>query len=72
MNIILPNSDTEIVRDSASPEDDLGTNGDGRKVISGQDLHNIMTRLSELTSDYESTNNAKLNTILAVSVNENV
>jgi hypothetical protein len=34
----------------------------------GTDANNIINRISELITDYEATNNAKLNTILAVAV----
>jgi hypothetical protein len=42
---------------------------DGRHPISGIDVNNLITRLMELTADYEASSNAKLNTILAVAVN---
>jgi hypothetical protein len=58
-----------VVRDSASPTDDNGTGGDGRPVITGNDVNNLMNRMSELIADYEASGNAKLNTILNVAVN---
>lgn len=57
------------IRDGASPEDDSGTGGDGRKVIAANDVHNLINRVSELVTDYEASASAKLNTILNVSVN---
>lgn len=62
--------DGGTVRDGASPTDDAGTGGDGRKVIDGNDVHGIINRCSELIADYEASGGAKRNTILAVSVNE--
>lgn len=57
----IPNDDTERVLDNA--------NLDGRPVIHGDDVHNILNRLTEFVADYEATNNAKLNTVLSVSPN---
>lgn len=48
-----------------------GAQTDGRHVITGNDATAIITRLTELTADYEANTNAKLNTILAVATNEN-
>lgn len=59
----------DVIRDSASPSDDVGTGGDGRPVITGTEATAIITRLQEFIADYEATSNAKLNTVLAVSVN---
>lgn len=60
---------SDIIRDGASPSDDIGTGGDGRHVISGIDATAIITRCNEIITDFEATSNAKLNTILAVAVN---
>lgn len=61
----------DVIRDSASPTDDIGTGGDGRHVITGAQATAIITRCQELIADFEANNNAKLNTILAVAVNSN-
>lgn len=68
MGTLLPVS-ADVVRDGASPVDDEGTNGDGRHVITSNDVNNVINRLSELVTDYEATSNTKLNTLLAVAVN---
>ena len=49
--------------------EDGAFNGDGRKVIDGNMVLNLITRCSELVADMESNNNAKLNTVLSVAVN---
>ena len=41
---------SDVVRDGASPNDDIGTGGDGRKVITGAKVNNIINRLNELRS----------------------
>ena len=46
-----------------------GSKDDGRHPISGIDVNNLITRLTELVADYEAGSNAKLNTILKVAVN---
>lgn len=46
-----------------------GSATDGRHVITGNDATNLITRCSEICTDFEANNNAKLNTILAVAVN---
>ncbi len=43
---------------------------DGRPVITGNEVHLMMSRISEIVADYEASNNAKLNTILQVSPNQ--
>ena len=43
-----------------------GSASDGRPIVSGVDINNLVTRLSEIVTDYEADSNAKLNTILAV------
>jgi len=57
----IPNDGGEEVLD--------GAQSDGRAVISGDDVHNVITRLSELVADLEAGGNAKLNTLAKVSVN---
>jgi hypothetical protein len=49
-----------------------GSATDGRHPISGIDVNNLITRLSELTTDYDANSSAKLNTILAVATNNDV
>ena len=44
---LIPNT-ADVLRDSASPTDDLGTGGDGRPVVTGTKLNNIVTRLIAL------------------------
>lgn len=44
---LIPN-DTQVVRDGASPTDDVGTGGDGRPVITGAKANNIINRLAEV------------------------
>jgi len=46
-----------------------GAEADGRPIINGADVHNIINRLTELVTDYEAAGFAKLNTITAVAVN---
>lgn len=46
-----------------------GSETDGRHPIDGNDAANLITRASELVTDYEASSNAKLNTILNVAVN---
>ena len=56
---LVPNS-ADAVADSAS--------ADGRPIITGQQVNNVMNRLSELITDYQAGGNAKLNTVLQVAV----
>lgn len=44
---LIPNT-ADVLRDSASPQDDLGTGGDGRPVVTGAKLNNIINRLIAL------------------------
>jgi len=60
---------SDVLRDTASPTDDVGTDGDGRHVVTGAELTNLVTRCQELITDFEASSNAKLNTILAVATN---
>lgn len=68
MSALITNT-ADVLRDSASPGDDSGTGGDGRTVVTGQELTSIVTRCQELIADMEAGSNAKLNTLLAVAVN---
>ena len=43
-----------------------GSASDGRHPISGVDVNNLITRLTEVVTDMEASSNAKLNTVLAV------
>jgi len=61
MASLIPNESGDTVID--------GSATDGRHVITGADVTNVITRLGELTTDYEASSNAKLNTILGVAVN---
>jgi hypothetical protein len=47
-----------------------GSATDGRHPITGIDVNNLITRLSELTTDYDAASSAKLNTILAIATND--
>ncbi len=46
-----------------------GSANDGRHSLTGAEATNIITRCQDLLTDYETANNAKLNTILNVAVN---
>jgi hypothetical protein len=46
-----------------------GSASDGRHPISGIDVNNVITRLTEIVADMEANSGAKLNTVLAVAVN---
>lgn len=61
MSTLIANTDADTVID--------GSAEDGRPIIQGDDVHNIVNRCNELISDYEATTNAKLNTVLAVATN---
>ncbi|HLX53422.1 MAG TPA: hypothetical protein VKR58_05760 [Aquella sp.] len=58
-----------ITNDSSIIEDSAATNGDGRQVITGAMVTNIITRAIEKITDYEASSDAKLNTVEQVSVN---
>jgi hypothetical protein len=47
---LIPNTVGNVLRDGASPVDDLGTGGDGRPVVDGAKLNNIINRLTEMRS----------------------
>lgn len=55
---LIPNEAGDIVID--------GSATDGRHVISGAHVVNVITRSMELVADMEANSNAKLNTILSV------
>jgi len=61
MGSLITNNALDIIID--------GSETDGRHVISGADATNVITRIGELITDLEEFSNAKLNTVLAVSVN---
>lgn len=63
----IPNDAGETVQDSAYGTD--GADGDGRPIIDGAQVNNVMNRISELVNDYKANSSAKLNTILQVAVN---
>ena len=46
-----------------------GSATDGRHPLTGNDVANVINRAAEMVADYEASSNAKLNTVLAVSVN---
>jgi hypothetical protein len=46
-----------------------GSDVDGRTPITGNDVQLLMSRVSELVTDYEASSNAKLNTVLKPAVN---
>lgn len=71
---LVPNTAGNIVRDGASPNDDTGTGGDGRPVIDGAKVNNIINRLTALRSATATTGLAMgvagiRDTILQVAVN---
>ena len=68
MSSLITNT-SDVIRDSASPSDDVGTGGDGRNIVTGAEITNVITRCQEIITDFEASSNAKLNTVLNVSVN---
>ena len=60
VSAVIPNDSTLIADGSAS---------DGRAQITNAQATAIITRATDFVTDYEATNNAKLNTVLAVSPN---
>lgn len=65
---IIPDDSNEILKDSAYGSD--GTDGDGRPVVTGEDLNNIVKGdLIDFVATLEANSNAKLNAILSVAVN---
>lgn len=57
---LIPNT-VDVIVDGAAT--------DGRKIITGQMVNNIINRAFEFITDQEAAGNAKLNTVLQVSVN---
>lgn len=51
---LIPNT-SDVLRDGASPTDDVGTGGDGRPVVTGAKLNNIINRLTELRASNAAT-----------------
>lgn len=70
MGSLLP-ATSDVVRDSASPTDDNGTSGDGRHVITSNDVQVLKGILDEFITNIEAASNQDLNGILAVAVNIN-
>jgi hypothetical protein len=58
-----------VIRDSASPTDDVGTGGDGRHVITGNDINVLINQLQAVVTDFEASTNTKLNAYLKPAVN---
>lgn len=65
---LIPNT-SDVLVDGASVNGTDGTGGDGRVVIAGSDVNQIMFRISELVTDYEANNKTKLLSIHGVNVN---
>ena len=63
MSALIPNDSTAVNDGAQQP------NGDGRPVITGAMVNNIITRCQDIITDFEATSNAKLNTVLQVAVN---
>ena len=57
MGALLPVDGGDVLDGSAT---------DGRHVITGNDATALIVRLTELVADYEASDNAKLNTVMAV------
>ena len=57
---LVPNT-TDTIADGAIT--------DGRTIITGADVNNVINRAIEIVTDLEADGNAKLNTILKVAVN---
>jgi hypothetical protein len=71
---LIPNTVGNVLRDAASPTDDVGTGGDGRPVVDGAKLNNIVNRLTALRSTSATTGLAMgvagvRDTVLQVAVN---
>lgn len=60
---------TDFIANDLAAEVIDGAQDDGRPVIDGADVNNIINRLSEFVADMEANGGAKLNTVLAVAVN---
>jgi len=61
MSSLITNSVDDTMIDGAAT--------DGRPLIDGADVNNIVNRLTEFITDMEASGNAKLNTVLAVAPN---
>lgn len=70
MSSLIPNEIDNMLHDAAYGTN--GEDGDGRPVVDGAMLHNIINRAQEIVADYELNDNAKLNTLLSVAVNTGV
>lgn len=71
---LIPNTVANILRDGASPNDDVGTGGDGRPIVDGAKCNNIIVRLTALRSAVATTGLAMSvagvrDTVLQVAVN---
>ena len=64
----IPNT-SAVVPDSASTIPLTGSGSDGRPIITGVMVNNMINRATEIITDYEATSNAKLTTVLQVAVN---
>lgn len=60
VSAVIPNT-VDVILDGAAT--------DGRQIVTGAAITNIVTRAMEVIADYEATSNAKLNTVLNVAVN---
>lgn len=68
MSSLIPNDAGEILMDSAYGTD--GTDGDGRPVVTGQDLTRVVVLLiKQFIADFEADSNLKLILALRVAVN---
>lgn len=68
MGTLIPNDAGEIMVDSAYGTD--GTDGDGRPVITGQDINRVIILLvKQFITDFEASSNLKLILALRVAVN---
>ncbi len=65
---VIPDDASQILCDSAYGTD--GADGDGRPIVTGQDLHNIVRGNAEFfVALLEDNSNERLNMILSVAVN---
>lgn len=60
---------TNMPFDDATEIND-GSETDGRPPITSIDVNNLLSRASELVTDYEASSSAKLNTVLVGKVND--
>jgi hypothetical protein len=68
LSALFPN-DATVIADGAAPNGTSTAGGDGRRLIKGSDVNNVINRCQEIVTDFEATGSAKLTTILAVAVN---